>query len=76
MKCKVCDRKAENKYCELHEKAYANIIQKFEVWKNVAGVSWEQYLNEIVKNSFTGIRAKEVAEQLLKTVVDGNEVSI
>lgn len=66
MKCKVCNRKAENEYCELHKTAYANIMQKFEIWKNAAGVSWEQYLNELVKNPFTGIWAKEVSEHLLK----------
>ena len=65
MKCKVCDRKAQNEYCELHEKAYANITQKFEIWKNAADVSWQQYLNELVKNPFTGVWAKEVAEQLI-----------
>jgi len=41
-------------------------MQKFETWKNAADVSLEQYLNELVKNSFTGIWAKEVAEHLLK----------
>lgn len=66
MKCKVCDREAPSKYCELHEKAYANVMQKFEVWKNAAGLSWEQYLSELVENPFTGTWAKEVAEHLLK----------
>ena len=66
MKCKVCDRKAQNEYCELHEKAYANVMQQFEVWKSTVSVSWEQYLNELVKNQFTGVWAKEVAEHLLK----------
>jgi hypothetical protein len=66
LKCKLCKREAKNRYCELHEKAYTDIQQKFEVWKSAAGVSWEQYLNELVKNPFTGIWAKEVAEQLLK----------
>ena len=66
MKCKVCGKEAKNKYCELHEKAYTSIMEKFEIWKNAAGLSWEQYLNELVKNPFTGTWAKEVAEQLLK----------
>jgi hypothetical protein len=66
LKCKVCNREAQNKYCELHEKTYANIMREFGTWKNAADMSWEQYLNEIVKNEFTGIWAKEVAEQLLK----------
>jgi hypothetical protein len=41
-------------------------MQKFETWKNAAGVTWEQYLNELLKNPFTGVWAKEVARQLLK----------
>jgi len=41
-------------------------MREFGTWKNAADMSWEQYLNEIVKNEFTGIWAKEVAEQLLK----------
>jgi len=36
------------------------------MWKKASGVSWEEYLNELVKNPFTGVWAKEVAEQLLK----------
>lgn len=67
MKCKVCSREAQTEYCELHKKAYANIMQKFETWKNAAEVSWEQYLNELVKNPFTGAWVKEVAQHLLKT---------
>ncbi len=66
MKCSLCNRKNRNEYCELHEKAFANINQKFEVWKTAADVSWEQYLKELVENPFTGIWAKEVAEHLLK----------
>jgi len=68
LKCKLCNRetKSESKYCELHDRAYANIVKKFETWKRVSNVSWEEYLNELVKNQFTGMWAKEVAEQLLK----------
>jgi len=68
LKCKLCNRETKNKseYCELHGKAYANIVEKFETWKKASGTSWEEYLNELVKNPFTGVWAKEVAEQLLK----------
>ena len=68
MKCKLCSRetKSESKYCELHDRAHANIVKKFETWKKASGASWEEYLNELVKNSFTGVWVKEVAEQLLK----------
>ena len=39
MKCMVCDREAVEKYCEFHEKAYQNVVQKFEDWKRAIGVS-------------------------------------
>ncbi|KPV63785.1 MAG: DNA topoisomerase I [Candidatus Bathyarchaeota archaeon BA2] len=66
MKCRICNREALEKYCELHEKAYRNIVQKYDSWKRAMDVSWKEYLNEIAKNPYTGSWAKEVAEQLLK----------
>ena len=66
MKCMVCDRKAVEKYCEFHEEAYRNVAQKFEAWKRATGVSWKEYLEELVENAYTGSWAKEVAESLLK----------
>lgn len=66
MNCKVCNRKAVSKgYCAIHEKAYQNIMEKFEVWKEALTISWKGYLKEIVKNPLTGAKAKEVAEALL-----------
>ena len=62
----VCDRDALKNYCEFHEKAYRNIVQKFEDWKRATGVSWKEYLNAVVENSYTGAWAKEVAKHLLK----------
>jgi hypothetical protein len=49
----------------LHDKAYRNIVQKFEDWKKALGISWKEYLKDVVENAFTGSWAKEVAEQLL-----------
>lgn len=67
MKCKVCNREVNTKddYCELHEKAYKNITHKYEEWKKALDISWESYLNQIIKNPLTGVWAKEVAQQLL-----------
>lgn len=68
MKCKICSREAlEGGYCELHMKAHESIINKYELWKKALGISWKEYLSEIVKNPFTGEWAKEVAEYLSKT---------
>ena len=69
MKCKVCSREAQvqpqSKYCEFHGKAYESIRKKFEIWKQASNIEWEDYLREVAKNPFTGIWAKEVAENLL-----------
>jgi len=67
LKCKVCSREAQSQseYCELHEKAYQNVRQRFEVWKKASGVEWREYLKEIAKNPLTGTWAREVAESLL-----------
>ncbi len=66
MKCRVCSREAVEKYCELHEKAYRSVVQKYDDWRRATGISWKEYLNEIAKNPYTGLWAKEVAEQLMK----------
>jgi len=68
MKCKICDREAMTKYCELHEKAHENIVQKYNVWKRASEISWKEYLNEVINNSYTGIWAKEVAKDLLSEI--------
>jgi hypothetical protein len=68
LKCIVCDREAAEKYCGLHEKAYQNVVQKFEDWKRAIDVSWKQYLETVLENSFTGAWAKEVAKQLLSEI--------
>jgi len=67
LKCKVCEREtaANSEYCELHEAAHRNLIEKYEDWKKALGISWKEYLNEIVKNPLTGEWAKEVAQRLI-----------
>lgn len=66
LSCKICGKETVNKnYCALHEKAYQNLMEKFETWKEALDLSWKDYLNEIIKNLFAGTKAKEVAESLL-----------
>ena len=73
MKCVICNKEAsKDSYCELHLKAYENVIKKYDIWKRASGVFWREYLNEIVKNPLTGEWAKEVAEHLLKSGEKGN----
>ena len=65
MKCKICSREAQNKYCELHEKAYRSILERYEDWKKALDIGWKEYLDELVKNPYTGVWAKEVASVLI-----------
>ncbi len=65
MNCVVCSREAINTYCSYHEKAYRNIVETFNAWKEALNISWEEYLKELVKNAYTGTWAKDVAEHLL-----------
>jgi len=75
LKCKICSREAQDKgYCQLHLKAYQNIVEKYKVWQKASEVSWKDYLIEIQKNSLTGSWAKEVAGYLLQKDED-NEPS-
>jgi hypothetical protein len=67
MNCRICTRDAEeNGFCQLHSKAYKNVVDKFRVWEAASQVSWMEYLVEIQKNSLTGVWAKEVAKHLIE----------
>jgi hypothetical protein len=67
MKCKLCDKdEAENGYCELHNEAFKNIMEKYKFWKKGLEISWKKCLSVIAKNPLTGEYAKEVAEYLIK----------
>ena len=67
MSCKICSREAEeNGFCQLHSKAYKNVLEKFRVWEAASNVLWVQYLVEVQKNSLTGEWAKEVAKYLIE----------
>jgi len=66
MRCTICGRESESEYCVYHSMAYKNVRQQFEKWSRALGLSWEEYLRELVKNEFTGVWAKEVADYCLK----------
>jgi hypothetical protein len=67
LNCQVCSRESgENEFCSRHLKAYENVVQQYEVWKNASELSWKAYLREIEKNSVTGDWAREIANYLSK----------
>jgi hypothetical protein len=68
LKCALCDRKTDEEgYCELHAKAYKNIVGRYDVWKKALEISWKEYLSAIARNSLTGEWAKDVAEYLIRS---------
>ena len=67
MKCKICNREAEDSgFCPLHLKAYRNIVEKIGVWQKATNIGWIEYLVQIQKNSLTGEWAKEVAKHIIE----------
>jgi len=46
--------------------AYTNLLEKYEAWREALGLSWREYLSEVVRNPYTGSWVREVAEHLLK----------
>jgi len=70
LKCKVCNRETDKvDFCIFHFKAYQSVANSYDVWKKALGLSWEEYLSEIQKNSLTGEWAKEVAKYLIDNEV-------
>ena len=66
MKCKICSKEAISEYCELHEKANASLVKAYDDWKSALEISWKEYLNVVVKNQYSGVWDKEVAQYLLE----------
>lgn len=66
MKCKICKKETTTEYCELHEKAHECLVQRYDDWKQALEISWKEYLNEVVRNQYSGVWAKEVARYLLE----------
>jgi hypothetical protein len=66
LNCKICHRKVvTEKFCQIHLKAYENIVEKYDFWKKALKISWKEYLSEIEQNSLTGEWVKEVASYLI-----------
>jgi hypothetical protein len=47
-------------------RAYENVVEKYQDWREALNISWNQYLLDIQKNSLTGAWAKEVAKYLIE----------
>jgi len=66
MKCKLCERQAENDLCEYHLDAKVELETAYHYWAEAYGsLEWNEYLRRVSKNSETGVWAVEVARMML-----------
>jgi len=73
MRCSICGRESSGEFCEYHQLAYRKLKETYVKWKEATGISWIEYLSEVVKNPFTGEWSKEVAKKLLEEDRDETE---
>ena len=65
MSCRICGRRAKSEFCKRHEEAYKSILEVYREWREAMSISWREYLEEIVKNPYSGRWVKDVASYLL-----------
>jgi hypothetical protein len=67
-KCTACHRQAlSDKYCLYHTHALESLTIHYKAWVDAyGGISWQDFLNKLLKMKETGSWAKEVIEAELK----------
>jgi hypothetical protein len=62
VKCHACSRKTSmGKYCKYHDEAFNNIKRHHQLWVSAYGLlSWNHYLDKLLKLNQTGNWIKEV----------------
>ncbi len=66
-RCPICNRKTEgDPLCPYHQRAYLNLRERYDRWREAMEIGWEDYLREVAENPNTGEWAREVAQHLLK----------
>ena len=67
--CRLCTRPSsgERGYCKNHEKAFVQLQSKYPEWKVAfENISWERYLETIIRLKESGELAKAVAKEELR----------
>ena len=65
MRCVICGRQTDERYCPLHDRAHKNLVQGYEVWKHALDINWLEYLKRVAGNQSTGKWAVEVCQDIL-----------
>ncbi|MHA1962113.1 MAG: hypothetical protein ACW99U_18060 [Candidatus Thorarchaeota archaeon] len=68
--CVVCDRStsSEEVYCEYHLKAYENLRDSYEQWKEALEISWVEYMKQLLETEGTGVWIQELTQHLEKKI--------
>jgi hypothetical protein len=67
--CRLCERTkiAGKSYCSYHYRAFSEIEARYADWRSAfENMSWERYLETIIRLNETGDFAKEVAREELR----------
>src|SRR5512136_919485 len=59
MSCPICQAPSRNRFCQAHETAYRNILGAYEAWREAIEIPWNRYLEDVVKNPYTGRWARD-----------------
>jgi predicted transcriptional regulator len=73
--CRLCQKFSvgERGYCRLHNRGYAEIVKKFANWRIAfEEISWERYLETIIRLKETGDITKAVAAEELRMSRNGS----
>ena len=66
MKCRLCERRAEDDLCQYHGEARDKLESTYHYWVDAYGsMTRDEYLRRIAKNSETGEWVAEVAKMML-----------
>jgi hypothetical protein len=66
VKCRLCERQAEDSLCLYHKEARRKVESAYHRWLEAYGaISRAEYLRRIVENSETGEWAADIAKMML-----------
>ncbi len=69
-KCILCSRRAQkDNLCNYHLMALNKLRDSYEVWKEVLGISWNDYLGKLLKLKSTGVWIKELAQYISRSEI-------
>ncbi|MEM1735130.1 MAG: DNA topoisomerase I [Desulfurococcaceae archaeon] len=68
-KCRLCNREVySDNFCTYHYRAFINLKDSYNVWKERENLDWFEYLKKIINLRITGRWVREVAEYVMKRV--------